>query len=78
LNSLQKKAWEISENPETERKRRFKLYRWQKSVKNKLELLTDATVVDDAIRFVSERSKEKLKLYSANSSEDQPEDLRVY
>jgi hypothetical protein len=27
----------------------------------KLELLTNATVVDDAIRFVSQRSKEKLK-----------------
>jgi hypothetical protein len=27
----------------------------------KLELLTNATVVDDAIRFVSQKSKEKLK-----------------
>ena len=43
---------------------------------NRLELLTDATVVDDAIRFISERSKEKLKPYSANSSEDQPEEKK--
>jgi hypothetical protein len=28
----------------------------------KLDLLTNATVVDDAIRFVSTRSNEKLKL----------------
>jgi hypothetical protein len=32
----------------------------------KLDLLTNATVVDDAIRFVSEKSKEKLK--SASNS----------
>jgi hypothetical protein len=34
----------------------------------KLDLLTNATVVDDAIRFVSTRSNEKLKL-SNNSTE---------
>jgi hypothetical protein len=33
----------------------------------KLDLLTNATVVDDAIRFVSQKSKEKLK-QSANDS----------
>jgi hypothetical protein len=40
----------------------------------KLDLLTNATVVDDAIRFVSQQSKEKLKLSSDNSnSEDEKE-----
>jgi hypothetical protein len=39
----------------------------------KLELLTNATVVDDAIRFVSDRQKEKLKS-SANSNEDDKEE----
>ena len=39
----------------------------------KLELLTNATVVDDAIRFVSNRSNEKLKLRSDNSNEDNKE-----
>jgi hypothetical protein len=34
----------------------------------KLDLLTNATMVDDAIRFVSHKSKEKLKS-SANDSE---------
>jgi hypothetical protein len=33
----------------------------------KLDMLTNATVVDDAIRFVSQKSKEGLK--SASSSE---------
>ena len=38
----------------------------------KLDLLTNATVVDDAIRFVSSnQSKEKQK--SSNSSEDEKE-----
>ena len=34
----------------------------------KLDLLTNATVVDDAIRFVSSKSKENLK--SSDSSND--------
>jgi hypothetical protein len=35
----------------------------------KLDMLTNATVVDDAIRFVSQRSKENLKsLTSDNES----------
>lgn len=35
-----------------------------------LELLTNATVVDDAIRFVSDRSNEKLKPSASSSNED--------
>ena len=38
----------------------------------KLELLTNATVVDDAIRFVSHRSKDKenMKSFSKNINSD--------
>ena len=36
----------------------------------KLDLLTNATVVDDAIRFVSDRSKEKLKSSSSSNDEN--------
>jgi hypothetical protein len=39
----------------------------------KLELLTNATVVDDDIRFVSQKSKENLKS-SGNSNEDDKEE----
>jgi hypothetical protein len=35
----------------------------------KLDLLTNATVADDAIRFVSQKSNDKLKLFG-NSDED--------
>jgi hypothetical protein len=39
----------------------------------KLDLLTNATVVDDAIRFVSDRQKEKS---SANSNEGDKEESK--
>ena len=39
----------------------------------KLDLLTNATVVDDAIRFVSDRSKDKLKSSSIISNEESRE-----
>ncbi len=35
----------------------------------KLDLLTNATVVDDAVRFVSDVSKEKLKLCSSGEGD---------
>ena len=38
----------------------------------KLDMLTNATVVDDAIRFVSDRLKDKLKS-SSNSNDDNKE-----
>jgi hypothetical protein len=40
----------------------------------KLDLLTNATVVDDAIRFVSQQSKENLKSSSNNSNEHDEEE----
>jgi hypothetical protein len=39
----------------------------------KLDLLTNATVVDDAIRFVSSKSKDKPKPSSSNSNQDEKE-----
>jgi hypothetical protein len=38
-----------------------------------MDLLTNATVVDDAIGFISDRSKEKIRLSSDNSNEDYKE-----
>jgi hypothetical protein len=40
----------------------------------KLELLTNATVVDDAIRFVSRKSIEKLESSPSNSIQDDKEE----
>ncbi|MFL6361799.1 MAG: hypothetical protein ACJ72V_20995, partial [Nitrososphaeraceae archaeon] len=39
----------------------------------KLDLLTNATVVDDAIRFVSQKSKENLEPPSNSCDEDENE-----
>ena len=39
----------------------------------KLDLPTNATVVDDAIRFVSNKSDEKQKAYSYDSNEEERE-----
>jgi hypothetical protein len=36
----------------------------------KLDLLTNATVVDDAIRFVSSKTKENLKSSASNNDEE--------
>jgi hypothetical protein len=42
----------------------------------KLDLLTNATVVDDAIRFVSDNSKQKIESSSCNSNEHDKEELK--
>jgi hypothetical protein len=39
----------------------------------KLDLLTNATVVEDAIRFVSQQSKEKIKSSASNDKEESSE-----
>jgi hypothetical protein len=60
LNSLQKKASEMSENSETEDKTKIQaLSISKKCIINKLDLLTNATVVENAMQFV-QQSKEKL------------------
>ena len=42
----------------------------------KLDLLTNATVVDDTIRFVSDNSKQKIESSSCNSNEHDKEELK--
>jgi hypothetical protein len=60
LNSLQKKASEISKNSETEDKTKVQaLSIAKKCIINKLDLLINATVVEDAMQFV-QQSKKKL------------------
>jgi hypothetical protein len=74
LNSLQKKAWEISENTGEDKTKVQALSLAKECVINKLDLLTNATVVDDAIRFV-EQSKEKLidsKEENGKESKEEP------
>jgi hypothetical protein len=68
LNAIAKEAWNTAQNTEDKREKIQALSLAKECYSMKLDLLTSATVVDDAIRFVSDRSNGKLKS-SANDSE---------
>ena len=57
LNAITKEAWSISQNTEDKREKIQALSLAKECYSMKLELLTNATVVDDAIRFISNKSK---------------------
>jgi hypothetical protein len=61
-------AWNTSRQTEDKRGKIQALSLAKECYSMKLDLLTNATVVDDAIRFVSQKSKEKVE--SADSSND--------
>ncbi|MFL6358753.1 MAG: hypothetical protein ACJ72V_05345, partial [Nitrososphaeraceae archaeon] len=67
LNAITREAWTTAQQTEDRRERIQALSLAKECYSMKLELLTNATVVDDAIRFVSHKSKDDLKS-SANSS----------
>src|SRR5215212_6624212 len=58
LNAITKEAWNASQQTEDKREKIQALSLAKDCYSMKLDLLTNATVVDDAIRFVSERSNE--------------------
>ena len=63
LNAITKEAWNTAQHTEDKREKIQALSLAKECYSMKLDLLTNATVVDDAIRFVSsEESKEKQKL----------------
>jgi hypothetical protein len=70
LNAITREAWSTEQQTEDKREKIQALSLAKECYSMKLELLTNATVVDDAIRFVSGRSKEKLKPSSDNTNED--------
>ena len=72
LTAITKEAWNTAQNTEDKRGKIQALSLAKECYSKKLELLTNATVVDDAIRFVSNRSKERQKS-SDNSDEDNKE-----
>jgi Trp operon repressor len=70
LNAITKEAWNTAENTEDKREKIQALSLAKECYSMKLELLTNATVVDDAISFVSsQKSEEKLKSVSNISNE---------
>ena len=63
LTAITKEAWNTADNTEVKREKMQALSLAKECYSMKLDLLTNATVVDDAITFVSsEESKEKQKL----------------
>jgi hypothetical protein len=72
LNAITKEAWNTTHDPEHKREKIHALSLAKECYSMKLELLTNATVVDDAIRLVSQKSREKSKS-STNNNEDNKE-----
>jgi hypothetical protein len=74
-NSILKEAWNTAANTEDKRENIQALSLAKECYSMKLDLLTNATVVDDAIRFVSgkDKDKENLKSSSNDSKRDKEE-----
>jgi hypothetical protein len=63
-----REAWTTSQETEDKREKIQALSLAKECYSMKLELLTNATVVDDAIRFVAEKSKDKEEQVKSSSS----------
>jgi Trp operon repressor len=64
LTAITKEAWNTAANTEDKREKILALSLAKECYSMKLDLLTNAVVVDDAIRFVSRKSKAQLKCSS--------------
>ncbi|MFL6320866.1 MAG: hypothetical protein ACJ72Q_10355 [Nitrososphaeraceae archaeon] len=74
LNAITKEAWNTAHDTEYKREKIQALSLAKECYSMKLDLLTNATVVDDAIRFVSSNKfKEKQKSSLDNSNQDDKE-----
>jgi hypothetical protein len=73
LNAITKEAWNTAQNTEDKREKIQALSLAKECYSMKLDLLTNATVVDDAIRFVAQKSKGKTKSPSSSTDEDEKE-----
>jgi hypothetical protein len=75
LNAITREAWTTAQNTEDKREKIHALALSKECYSMKLELLTNASVVDDAIRFVSSnKSKDKENsLTNINKVDDKEE-----
>jgi hypothetical protein len=76
LNAITKEAWNTAQQTEDRREKIQALSLAKECYSMKLDLLTNATVVDDAIRFVSQKLKEKIKSSVGNSNENDKENQK--
>ncbi|MFL6431385.1 MAG: hypothetical protein ACJ71X_08005 [Nitrososphaeraceae archaeon] len=72
LNAITKEAWNTAQNTEDKREKIQALSLAKECYSMKLDLLTNATVVDDAIRFVSQKSKDKANIKLAVEDDKVP------
>jgi hypothetical protein len=70
LNAITKEAWNTSQQTDDKGEKIQALSLAKDCYSMKLDLLTNATVVDYAMRFVSEKSKEKIKSSAINNEHD--------
>jgi hypothetical protein len=73
LTAILKEAWTTSQQTEDKREKMQALSLAKECYSMKLDLLTNATVVDDAIRFVSQKSREKVESSNNDSADDKQE-----
>jgi Trp operon repressor len=73
LTAITKEAWTTSQQTEDKREKIQALSLAKDCYSMKLDLLTNATVVDDAIRFVSYKSKEKVQSTDSSNEVDKEE-----
>ena len=75
LTAILREAWNTSQQTEDRREKIQAMSLAKECYTTKMELLTNITVVDDAIRFVSEKSKNKEEqVKNSSSSSDRYDD----
>jgi Trp operon repressor len=77
LNAITREAWSTARNTEDKREKIQALSLTMQCYSMKLDLLTNATVVDDGIRFVSYKSNEKLNSSSVREDGKQFSELTI-
>jgi len=70
LTAILKESWNIAQNTQDKREKIQALSLAKECYNTKLELLTNATVVDDAINFVSSNSNLSNKIEKEKAKED--------
>jgi hypothetical protein len=78
LTAITKEAWDTAQNTEDRREKIQALSLAKECYSMKLDLLTNATVVEDAIRFVSQKSKDNAANSRNNRGNNKPNFLNSF
>jgi hypothetical protein len=73
LTAITREAWNTVHDTEDKREKIQALSLAKECYSMKMDLLTNATVVDDAIRFISSKTKENLKSSTEGDKEESNE-----